>query len=495
MRRISNSRWSLTFLLPLGVSLGMFFVAVGTTQIGLALLERREVQVLESKATIFLNGLAGMIAQHLERGEEGVAELLRAPFSFGETLTEEVLVARWKAADGAMHRVVRGPGAAREVTSVLDALAQEPVGVVIFIRVEPGSRAIVARAFSVEGARLELAAVLDASGIVAEIERAESWAIVIDLILAALAALITFVFTRRAVAHLDVITRELVGQSVGDEARTRRASAEITRLREAVAERLAVEKAQNLALTDLGDKERNALLAKLAAGLAHEVRNPLAGLLNAVSTLRRFGDKPDVRAETLDLVERGLRSIERVADAMLSTYRPAPGRMRFSRDDLVDIRLLVEPEAKRRQITLGWRMDGMRPITADADALRQVLLNLLLNACKASGEGGSVRLAVSQTDAETDFAISDSGPGMPEDVLAFLEGGRTSAHMTGGKGLGLWMVSRLLDDLGGQIKVESRSGEGTRVIVHLRKGTADDGATRAGERSATAAGRAWTGAA
>ena len=327
-------------------------------------------------------------------------------------------------------------------------------------------RAVVARAFAVDDTRLELAAVLDASDIVADVERAEFWAIAIDVLLAGIAALFTFVFTRRAVAHLDALALEVAGQSAKDGG-GRRASLEISRLREAISERLAAERAHNLALADLGEKERNALLAKLAAGLAHEVRNPLAGLLNAVSTLRRFGDKPDVRAETLDLVERGLRSIERVADAMLSTYRPAPGRARFSREDLVDIQLLVAPEAKRRQLSLEWRIDEMRPIAADADALRQVLLNLLLNACKASAEGGRVRLAVNQTVDETEFAISDSGPGMPEDVLAFLEGGRTSAHMTSGKGLGLWMVSRLLDDIGGQIKVESRAGEGTRVIICL----------------------------
>lgn len=484
MRKILNGRWSLTLLLPLGVALGMFVVAVGTTQIGLAMLERREVQALEAKATIFLNGLAGMIAPRLESGDAAVEELLGAPLTFGETLAEEILVVRWRAADGELRRVVRGSSDGDEVAEALGALAQAPVGTVEFMRAEPGMRAVVARAFDVDGTRLELAAVLDASDLVAEIEQAEFWALVIDLLLAGIAALFAFVFTRRAVAHLDALARELAGQSAGDGAGTGRASAEITRLREAIVERLAAEKAQNLALADLGEKERNALLAKLAAGLAHEVRNPLAGLLNAVSTLRRFGDKPEVRVETLDLVERGLRSIERVADAMLSTYRPAPGRMRFSRKDLVDLQLLVAPEAKRRRLALEWRIEDMAPIRADADALRQVLLNLLLNACRASGEGGIVRLLVSQAVGDTEFAISDSGPGMPDDILAFLEEGQISAPMTRRKGLGLWMVSRLLDDLGGQLRVESRSGEGTRVVVRLQTALADEdedaGASQAG---------------
>ena len=129
-------------------------------------------------------------------------------------------------------------------------------------------------------------------------------------------------------------------------------------------------------------------------------------------------------------------------------------RMRFAREDLMDIQLLVAPEARRRHVTLEWDVDAMRPVAADTDALRQVLLNLLLNACKASPEHGRVGLAVAQEAGETRFAVSDSGEGMPEDVLAFVAQGRRTAPLvkgkdTGrGKGLGLWMVSRLVDDLG-----------------------------------------------
>ncbi len=257
------------------------------------------------------------------------------------------------------------------------------------------------------------------------------------------------------------------------------------RLREAVAARAVAEEARSQALADLGEKERDALLAKLAAGLAHEVRNPLAGLLNAVSTLRRFGDRPDVREQTVDLIERGLLSLERAADAMLSTYRPAPGRMRFSSEDLLDIQLLVAPEARRRRLALDWDIEAMQPIAANADALRQVLLNLLLNACKASPENGRIGLSVAQDERETTFTIADSGEGMPADVLAFVSDARTTRAATGagedrGKGLGLWMVTRLLDNLGGQMRVESRTCEGTRVIVRLPVGPAEEtGATGA----------------
>ncbi len=473
MRTASSRRWPLTVLLPLGVSITMFAVAVGTTQIGLAFLESREVRALEAKATIFLNALAGVVAPRLGEGEAAVADLLDDPLAFRETLAEESLVARWRGPDGVVRSVSRGDSGGADMAQALAAIAQAPASTVVFARAEPGTRAIIARAYEVADARLELVAALDASDLVAELSRNEAWAIVIDLVLATIAALLTFAITRRAVAPLDALARELVTQdgARGDrKVATRPASAEISRLRDAITTRLEAEEARNQALADLGEKERNALLAKLAAGLAHEVRNPLAGLLNAVSTLRRFGDKPEVRADTLDLIERGLRSIERVADAMLSTYRPAPGRMRFSREDLMDIQLLVAPEARRRHVALDWAVEAMRPIAADTDALRQILLNLLLNACKASPEHGRVGLRVEQEPGETRFAVSDSGQGMPEDVLAFVTEGRGTTPLTKGKGLGLWMVSRLIDDLGGQIRVESRSGEGTTVVVRLPTG-------------------------
>ncbi|GGK29075.1 sensor histidine kinase [Salinarimonas ramus] len=486
MRIASSRRWPLTLLLPLGVSITMFAVAVGTTQIGLAILESREVRALEAKATIFLNALAGVVAPRLDGGEAAVADLLDDPLAFRETMAEESLVARWRGPDGETRSVSRGDPGGADMAQALAAIAAAPAGAVTFTRAEPGVRAIIARAYEVEGTRLELVAALDASDIVAELSRDEAWAIVIDLVLASIAALFTFVITRRAVAPLDALASELVRQDGSGTAQPRRVSAEISRLREAIATRLEAEEARSQALADLGEKERDALLAKLAAGLAHEVRNPLAGLLNGVSTLRRFGDKEEVRAQTLDLIERGLRSIERVADAMLSTYRPAPGRMRFSREDLMDIQLLVAPEARRRHVALDWSVEDMRPIAADTDALRQVLLNLLLNACKASPDHGRVGLSVGQDAGATTFVVSDSGEGMPEDVLAFVTSGRSTTPLTKGKGLGLWMVSRLIDDLSGQIRVESRTGEGTRVIVRLPVGPQDE-AIGAPARAAEAA--------
>lgn len=474
-------RWPLTLVLPLGVSIGMFFVAVGTTQVGLHILQERETRAIEAKATVFLDALAGVVAPRLDQGPEALGPLLADPLTFGEIVVAQALVARWQDAQGEMRVSVEGQeAAARHGAAIEDALARiegAAPGQAVFSLRDGRARVVLARAYAVEGRPLHLAAALDTSAIVAETRRDQGWAFVVDILLGAAAALLTFGLTRRAIAPLDALARDLVMQGRAGRLLARRGlggggTSEIGRLKRAIEARLEEEEARTRTVADLGEKERDALLAKLAAGLAHEVRNPLAGLLNAVSTLRRFGDKPDVRTETLDLIERGLRSIERVADAMLSTYRPAPGRMRFTRDDLADIEVLVAPEARRRHVALDWNVEAMRPIAADADALRQTLLNLLLNACKASGENGRVALHVAQDAGETVFEILDSGPGMPEDVLAFVVDGTKAAPIARAKGLGLWMVTRLLDDLGGQMKVESRSGEGTRVTVRLPVGPA-----------------------
>ncbi len=480
-------RWSLTRTLPLGVAIGMFAVALVTTQVGLRLLEARDVATLEAKASLFLDAIADTAGRLLDQGAAAVEARLQDKLLVQEAVAEQMLALSWTAtADGETGgSVVLGEQAlpAPQLAELLQRAATPPTGELAFVLDSERNRALAAKAYPVEGGVLSIAAALDTSEISAASDRAQRWALIIDLVLAAVAAALTYALTRRALAPLDHLARELTAETASAPATLANGrKGEVGRLEDAVKTRLDAEAARNLALRDIGEKERNALLAKLAAGLAHEVRNPLAGLLNGVSTLRRFGEDAAVRAETLDLVERGLRSIGRVADTMLTTYRPDAGRMGFTADDLHDLRLLIAPEARRRNITVEWPSAPLAAIAVDADALRQILLNLLLNACKACDEGGHLSFGASQDSDATVFTISDSGPGMPDSVLAFLVDGARLAPMVDHKGLGLWMVTRLLEDIGGRIKVESRSGDGTVVAVRLPIGTAasagDDALTK-----------------
>lgn len=468
-RRVSGRSWPLTRSLPLAVALAMFVVALVTTQVGLRVLERREIHALASKAEVFLDALADTTAPILEEGEARVEARLTAKLFLREALAEEQLIVHWTG-DAAVGRVELGAPAlaSTALAGLLDAALGDAPGRLAFTLDRQRELGLAAKSYVLDERLLTIAAVLDTSDIHAAARTTERWALVLDLVLAALAAAVTYAATRRAIAPLDRLAQALAQADEAPSLGTAlRWSAELGRLEDAIKERLATEAARNVALRDLGEKDRNALLAKLAAGLAHEVKNPLAGLLNAVSTLRRFGDDAKVRRETLDLFERGLRSIGRVADAMLTTYRPAAGRAIFTADDLNDLHLLILPEARHRRVSIAWPVETFIPLAVDADALRQILLNLLLNACKASPAGGQILFEVAQTPAESSFTITDTGPGMPDSVLAFLVDGARLAPMVDTKGLGLWLVTRLLEDVGGRIKVESRSGRGTSVAVRI----------------------------
>ena len=132
--------------------------------------------------------------------------------------------------------------------------------------------------------------------------------------------------------------------------------------------------------------------------------------------MRKFGDDPNIRTKSLDLIERGLWSIGDVVNSVLAFHRmPADGR-RLTAADLDDLRILIEPELARRQLTLLWQceIDGTADIAATET--RQIALNLLLNACEASPPGTKVGFR----------AWVEIGDGDPEGRRLLLQVGTTA---------------------------------------------------------------------
>ena len=123
------------------------------------------------------------------------------------------------------------------------------------------------------------------------------------------------------------------------------------RMAEAVREREALSR-------QLVEEERLASLGRLASGMAHEINNPLGGLFNAIDTLKAHGERGDVRRRTIDLIERGLKGIRDVVRTTLVTYRADRDVHSLKRADVDDLRLLVEPEARRKRLTLRWVNEG-----------------------------------------------------------------------------------------------------------------------------------------
>ena len=217
-------------------------------------------------------------------------------------------------------------------------------------------------------------------------------------------------------------------------------------------------------LAKLAEEERLAALGRLAAGMAHEINNPLGGLLNAVSTLKRHGEKPAVRETSIRLLETGLRGIRDIVRSSLATYRRRDDQLPLTAADLDDLQLLLQPEIKRKHLTLKWDNRFDRPLAVPAGTVRDATLNLLLNGCAASPISGTLAFDARSTEAGLVLEVSDQGPGMPEAVLRYVnEQNDDQAPLSEREGLGLWMVKRLARESGGRLSASRRACGGTAV--------------------------------
>jgi len=226
----------------------------------------------------------------------------------------------------------------------------------------------------------------------------------------------------------------------------------------------------------LADDEKLALLGKLASGMAHEVNNPLGGLMNAVDTLKKHGENADVRAQSLGLIDRGLRGIRHVVRAVLVTYRGGKGSahsMQLLNKDIDDLKFLLQHETLRRQIKMNWNNDLPEKIAIDSAAIRQAILNVLLNACEASPVGSIVSFSAFVEDEVLTFHIQDQGAGLPISIKQlFTQACSDTVLPEGIDGLGSWTAARLIARLGGHFVVHDRADremqcQGTIIEVHV----------------------------
>jgi len=210
--------------------------------------------------------------------------------------------------------------------------------------------------------------------------------------------------------------------------------------------------------------EREALLGRMSAALAHEVRNPLGGMLTAVQTLRQFGDRPDARRESLDFIERGVQALQAVVNANLRTFRSDEPRQPLRVDDLDDVRLMVQAQASRKSVTVHVARDWAEPATPvlPAAPVRQILLNLVLNAVEASPAGQTVHVVARARAGNLVLHVADHGGGLPAHAKMALG----SAGPPGDR-MGLDIVQDLVESLNGRIRVRDESGKGTHIAVRL----------------------------
>jgi signal transduction histidine kinase len=208
--------------------------------------------------------------------------------------------------------------------------------------------------------------------------------------------------------------------------------------------------------------ERLAAIGRLASGIAHEVNNPLGGMLMAIDTLKQRGPLDAATARTVALLERGLQQITETVGALLVESRVQARDL--SRQDFADIRTLVEPQATSKGLQLSFAIDMPETVALPANVVRQVLINLLLNAVEATPSAGAVQVEARVTADQMMLAVSNDGT-PPPDVLAHLFEPFISGR-EGGHGLGLWVSYQTVRQLDGRIAVECSEGR-VRFLIHL----------------------------
>lgn len=462
MRKIRASQWPMTTLLPLAVCATILVVSMIASAVSVVMLHNFVNSTLEQKAAIFLDGFAGHIAQSGALDAAHTQAALRNALEYQSILGEaEVAIAQ---KEGNQVVVLSYPEA-RDQEGLDDELQRALAAGegAAFFSFQQSDQARLTKVYDRNGQLFALSALFDA-GDVLRTNQATIWiAIGINAALALVSIGVTFLITRRIAFSLRSFSRRLAARDAHQHAGAPRS--ELEGLESALAIREQREADRSRALETMAQADRDALLARVAAVLAHEVRNPLAGILSALSTIRRFGDDREVREETLDIVESGLRSLERIASVTLATYRRREGPKRITASEIQDLELLIAPEAHKKGITLAWHIEGTEAFVADADAIRQIMVNLLLNACKASPKNGCIDIKIAVHAQDARLSVSDHGPGLPGAVLDYLRSTPASDTLPPSRELGISVISTLVQDIGARLSVESRAGEGTTITV------------------------------
>jgi len=222
--------------------------------------------------------------------------------------------------------------------------------------------------------------------------------------------------------------------------------------------------------------EHLATMGELAAGVAHEIRNPLAGIAGAIEIISKDFPKDHPDREVLEDLRQEVRRIEKVLNDLLAYARPKPPQ--FGRTDLKETVArtlqLARQQTGTKKVDFSIQIPATLPaFRMDAEQLHQVLLNLVLNGIQAiDGEGKVTIAAVVNTSEQVnrpdlvEISVSDTGEGIPPDLLEKIFRPFYTTKR-GGTGLGLSLCRRIISQHGGTLTAESEAGKGSRFVIRL----------------------------
>lgn len=239
------------------------------------------------------------------------------------------------------------------------------------------------------------------------------------------------------------------------------------------------------------DAHRLTMLGELAAGIAHDLRNPLTIVKGAAEALLRRARTPEATVEHAEIISRGVDKADRAIQALIELGRPrraSTGTVPL-RDVAAEVQALVQVEGRRRHLRFAFDV-GDHTVQADRELLVQVLVNLLLNAAQSSPDKGYVRLLARPLrlggSAGVAVAVEDRGRGLPPEVRRQVFTPFFTTR-SGGTGLGLSSSRRLAAEMGGRLGLYPRTGGGARAVLLLRA-TTPAPAARAGNHTVAALG-------
>jgi signal transduction histidine kinase len=220
--------------------------------------------------------------------------------------------------------------------------------------------------------------------------------------------------------------------------------------------------------------EKMAMVGKLAAGVAHSIRNPLTSVKMRLFSLGRTLNFTPTQHEDFEVISEEIRHIDTIVGNFLEYSRPPKLVMqKISPSDVVDLALqLLRHRLESYNVEVKVKRSHPLPeVWADPDQLKEVLVNLLTNACEAMGSGGSIIIQEGETFLQSigqvvTIQVSDNGPGIPESIQNKILQPFFSTKEEG-TGLGLSIAVRILSEHGGWLDLESREGLGTTFTINL----------------------------